>query len=267
MRDWDDEFANMAHIEGSNKLPAYWATEGAAYREKVSPIQTLAYGTAERETVDWVMPDAEPKGLVVFVHGGYWMRTSPSDWTHLAEGARARGWAVAMVGYTLAPQASVTQITQQVSTAVTFAANHVSGPIILTGHSAGGHLVTRLLCSDTALSSSVLNRIVHTLPISGVFDLRPLLWTQMNDVLKLSDAEAIAASPVLHRPMGAPQFTFWVGAEERPEFIRQNRLMCTMWDGLGAKVSLVEDPGKHHFSVIEAMRDPSSTLINVLFDV
>jgi len=267
VRDWDDEFANMAYVEGADKLLTYWATEGAAYREKLSSIQTLTYGSSERENYYLVLPENTPKGLVVFVHGGYWMRTSPSDWTQLAEGARARGWAVAMPGYTLAPHASIAKISEQVTDAVMQAATQVSGPIILTGHSAGGHLVTRLMCADTALSSSVLSRIVHTLPISGVFDLRPLLWTEMNNTLKMSDAEATTASPVLWRPKGEPRFTFWVGAAERPEFIRQTQLMYTMWDGLGARVSLIEDPEKNHFSVVEALRDPNSSLTNALLDV
>ena len=267
MRDWNDEFANMAHVPGSDKLQAYWAAEGAAYREKISSIENIAYGGGARENFDLVLPDTTPKGLVVLVHGGYWMRTAPSDWTQLAEGARARGWAVALPGYTLAPDASIARITSQVTQAISLAADQVTGPIVLAGHSAGGHLVARMMCSDSVLPPSVLERIVHTLPISGIFDLRPLLWTAMNQVLNLNEVEAIAASPVLSRPFGNPRLTFWVGASERPEFIRQNKLICAMWDGLGANVSQVEDPDKNHFTVVEGLRDPTSALVNTLLDV
>lgn len=267
MRDWDDEFANMAHVPGSDKLQAYWAAEGLAYRDQLTSIKNVPYGSHPREYLDLVMPDTSPKGLVVFVHGGYWMRTSPSDWTQLAEGARAQGWAFALPGYTLAPEASIAHITTQVTNAITIAASQVSGPIILTGHSAGGHLVARMMCTDSALPESVLARVKHCLPISGVFDLRPLLLTTMNETLQLDDAQAIAASPVLHRPCHDARLTFWVGAAERPEFLRQNKLMATMWDGLGARVAQFEDPGKHHFSVIEALREPTSPLTTALLDV
>lgn len=267
MRDWDDEFANMAHVEGSDKLLATWAADGAAYREQVPTIKNIPYGSAPRENFDLVLPESSPKGLVVFVHGGYWMRTSPSDWTQLAEGARAQGWAVAIPGYTLAPDASLTQIESQISQAIAKAAEQVAGPIVLSGHSAGGQLVARMMCSNSSLPSSVLTRISHALPISGVFDLRPLMWTAMNDVLNITEEEAVAASPVLSRPYREARLTFWVGAAERPEFVRQNKLMCTMWDGLGAKVLHVEEPGKHHFSVIEALRDPDSPMIKALLAV
>ena len=267
MRDWDDEFANMAHVPDSDKLQAFWAAEGEAYRQQLNSFASLSYGSDTREIVDLVLPDSRPNGLMVLVHGGYWMRTSPSDWTQLAEGARAQGWAVAIPGYTLAPDASIAQITQQVQKAITVASEAVSGPIVLTGHSAGGHLVAHTMCTDSALPQSVLARIKHCLPISGVFDLRPLLWTAMNDVLQLDDAQADAASPVLFRPYDQARYTFWVGAEERPEFVRQNRLMATMWDGLGVQVAKFEDPGKHHFSVIEGLRDPASPLTTALLNI
>jgi len=267
MRNWDDEFANMAHVPGSDKLQAYWAAEGSAYRQQLNSFENVPYGSESRESIDLVLPVGTPKGLVVFVHGGYWMRTSPSDWTQLAEGARAQGWAVAMPGYTLAPDASIAHITQQVQQAIVVASEAVSGPIILTGHSAGGHLVARAMCTDSDLPQSIIERIKHCMPISGVFDLRPLLWTAMNDVLHLDDAQAIAASPVLCRPHSQSRCTFWVGADERPEFVRQNRLMAIMWDGLSAQVTQFEDPGKHHFSVIEGLRDPASDLTTALLKI
>lgn len=270
MRDWDDEFANMAHVEGSEKLLGIWAEQAAAYRKKNSSITQITYGSESREYFDLVLPQGTPKGLVVFVHGGYWIRLSPADWTQLAEGACARGWAVALPGYTLAPDASITHITHQITKAIAHAADQVSGPIVITGHSAGGHLAARMMCSDTALPKAVLNRVRHTVPISGVFDLRPLMWTAMNDLLKLDEAEAVSASPVLSRPYidagEGPRVTFWVGAAERPEFVRQNRLMSSMWEGLGAMVSQFEDPGMNHFTVVDALRDPDSALVNTLLE-
>ena len=171
-RDWNDAYANMAHIPGSAALPAQWAAEAAAYRASgVLVEEDIAYGAGERERLDIVWPEGTPKGLAVFVHGGYWMRLCKSDWTQFAEGARALGWAVALPSYTLTPQARIAQITQEIARAVDSAAARVPGPIRLSGHSAGGHLVTRLLCNDIKLDCR--DRIEHVLSISGLHDLRP----------------------------------------------------------------------------------------------
>lgn len=263
MHDWDDAYANMAHVPGSETLPAYWAESSEAFR-KAHRVERMPYGAAPREVYDLILPVTQSKGLMVFIHGGYWMATSPTDWTYLAEGGVAQGWAVALPGYTLAPEASITEIAAQVARAVEDVATRVSGPILLAGHSAGGHLAARLVSEASPLQKGVKARIRHVMPISGVFDLRPLMWTKMNDTLKLSEAEARSQSPALLRPKTSAPVTLWVGAKERPEFLRQSRVMAMMWAGLGAEITLVEDAGHDHFSVIEGLKTPNSAILDRL---
>ena len=156
MRDWDDAYANSAHIPGSDKIPALWAERAAAYRAGLKEFRAdIAYGPGERQRLDLVLPDGDSKGLVVFVHGGYWMRFDKSTWTDLAEGARHHGWTVALPSYTLTPAARISDITAEIATAIAKAAALVAGPIRLAGHSAGGHLVTRMLCDDSRLDPAV----------------------------------------------------------------------------------------------------------------
>lgn len=260
-RDWNRAFDNMAHVAGSAQLPAHWAAEAATYRASgVRVEQDIAYGDAPREKLDIVWPEGTPTGLAVFVHGGYWMRLEKAHWSQFAEGARARGWAVALPSYTLTPTARISEITQQIARAINVAAERVAGPIRLAGHSAGGHLVARMLCQDSALPAAVTDRIEHVLSISGLHDLRPLLHTGMNETLHLDMAKATAESPALHRPLPGAQLTAWVGGGELPEFIRQAQLMAMMWDGLDAQTRCVVDSVHHHFSVIEALKDPQSPL-------
>ncbi len=254
-RDWDDAFANMAHIPGSEALPAKWAAQAAQYRDSGLHIQSdIAYGAHPRERFDLIWPDGPARGLAVFVHGGYWLRTGKSDWTHYAEGARASGWAVALVQYTLAPEGRLAQMTQQVGAAIAEAARLVEGPIRLAGHSAGGHLASRMACADSPLPGVVQERVAHVVSISGLHDLRPLMWTKMNADLKLDEAEAVAESAALQRPRSGASLTAWVGGAERPEFIRQSRLLAMMWEGLGASVRCVVEAEHDHFSVLEGLR-------------
>ena len=259
-RDWDDAYANMAYVAGSAELPAHWAAEAATYRaSSVRVEEDIAYGDGDRERLDIVWPDGDPKGLAVFVHGGYWMRLCKSDWTQFAEGARALGWAVALPSYTLTPQARISRITQEIARAVDCAAARVAGPIRLAGHSAGGHLVSRLLCRDITLECA--SRIDHVLSISGLHDLRPLLRTQMNQTLQLDLAEARAESPALLEPRDGARVTAWVGGGERPEFIRQAQLIAGAWGGFDVSASAHVDGLHHHFSVIEGLKDPATEIV------
>lgn len=263
-QDWTDAYANMAHIPGSAALPQIWAQAAADYRATRRIDADIAYGSSARERFDLVWPDGLPRGLVVFVHGGYWMATAKSDWTHYAEGARAAGWAVCMVDYDLAPTLRIADITRQIGAAITRAADLVPGPIRLAGHSAGGHLACRMICQDTALSAPVIARIEHTLSISGLHDLRPLMWTAMNATLHLDEDEVRAESPALLRPISGQSVTAWVGGGERPEFLRQARLLQVIWSGLGAAVDCRIDGQHHHFSVLDGMLRADSDLTRAL---
>ena len=269
---WDAAFENMANVPNSSELPAFWAARAAQYRDEAIAAKRrldtdIQYGEHEREVFDLVWPDSTPKGLVVFVHGGYWIRLDKSFWTDLAEGARANGWAVCLPSYTLAPEARISHITKQVSMAISKASELVEGPIRLTGHSAGGHLVTRMLCNDNVLPSNVLQRIEHTVSISGLHDLRPLMHTAMNDSLQLDEAEAANESPALHRTTANTSITAWVGGGERPEFIRQSRLLMMMWEGLDANITCTIDGEHNHFTVIEGLKDPHSALTQEVLKV
>ncbi|WP_119167689.1 alpha/beta hydrolase [Algihabitans albus] len=266
-RDWDDAFANMAHVPGSAQLPSKWAARAAAYRESGLRIeQDVPYGDHPRERFDIVWPDSTPKGLAVFVHGGYWMRLDRSYWTDLAEGARACGWAVCLPSYTLAPEVRISQMTRQIGKAVTAAAARVAGPLRLAGHSAGGHLVSRMICTDTPLAGDLVGRIDHTLSISGLHDLRPLLHTEMNKTLHLDLAEAAAESAVLHRPAGNRRLTAWVGGGERPEFIRQAQIIAQIWEGLDADTNCIVEGLHNHFTVIEGLRAVDSAITKAFIE-
>lgn len=254
--DWDDAYANGAHIPQAEGFVARWQDAAARFRDAHRP-KPLGRGHL-------FLPTAAPQGMMVFVHGGYWMRFDPGHWSHLAAGALSRGWAVAMPAYTLAPDARIARMVHQVAAAIADAAGCVDGPISLSGHSAGGHLIARMVCDDGTLPDSVAARVTACIPISPISDLRPLLRTAMNVTLRLDAAESMAESPALLVPrMGIPVIT-WVGGMERPEFLRQARLLANVWAGLGAATDCVIDPGRHHYDVIEGLERADSPLMERL---
>ena len=263
---WDEAYENGAFIPGASDYPPRWAREAQAFRNHLGALAELdiGYGDAPRERFDLFQPDGHPMGLVVFVHGGYWKAFDKSSWSHLAAGPLARGWAVAMPGYTLCPDARIAEITRQIGRAVTEAAGRVDGPIRLVGHSAGGHLVSRMGCLGAPIAADAQARIARIVSLSGLHDLRPLARTTMNDILRLDEAEARTESPALLDPLPSLDLFAWVGSDERPEFLRQNRLLATVWAGLAARLRAVEEPGRHHFDVIAGLEEVDSPLTEAL---
>lgn len=268
IEDFTDAYTNGAHIAGGDRWPAAWVEPAKAFRLALSAKGRanlgLVYGEGERRRFDLFLPEGKAKGLVVFVHGGYWMAFDNSYWSHFASGSVARGYAVAVPSYTLCPQGRIAGITAEIGAAITAAAAEIEGPILLTGHSAGGHLVSRMICETSPLTPEVRARIRHVVSISGVHDLRPLMRTAMNATLAIDAAEAQAESPALLRPMEDARITCWVGGAERAEFRRQTALLANIWTGLGATTAAIEEPDRHHFNVIDGLTDPAHPLTRTL---
>ena len=256
----DDAYANAAHIDGAEGYPPRWADAAVAFRQALGERAQLdrPYGVSERQKYDLFLPAVPAKGTVIFVHGGYWRAFDRKSWSHLAAGPLARGWAVAMPSYDLCPEVTIAAITRQIAAVVQTVAGATSGPVSLTGHSAGGHLVARML--DRALIPESVGKRFHAIvPISPLSDLEPLLKTSMNADFGLDPAQAKAESPVRMMSRYPADVTVWVGADERPAFLDQARWLARAWG-----CDQVIAPGKHHFDVIDALADTKGDLVRRL---
>ncbi|GKY88218.1 alpha/beta hydrolase [Sinisalibacter aestuarii] len=260
--DYDLAYANADFIPNATAYPPRWAREAEEFRaaRKDHTRLGLSYGDTPREAFDLFLPDGDPRGLVVFVHGGYWLAFGREDWSGFAAGPVARGWAVAMPSYPLAPKARLRDITRAVARAVARAAREVEGPVVLAGHSAGGHLVARMNCSDALLPEVAARRLRRIVAISPLADLRPLTHTRMNADLRLDAAEAQAESPVLGTPRHEIATLVWVGAEERPAFLDQAIWLTEAWDEARLHIA----PGRHHFDVLDPLKYAESPMVDAL---
>jgi arylformamidase len=267
--DWNDAYDNGNNIPFGHNWPALWAEAAQAFRDQPSLGSTIhfdiPYASHPRNIYDLMLPAEAAKGIVVFIHGGFWHKLDKGYFTHLSRGALERGWAFALPSYRLCPEVRVTQIVQDVTAAISAAAAKVDGPILLIGHSAGGHLVSRMVCSDSALNNDVAQRIRHVVSVSGLHDLRPLIKLSMNDTLNIDEGEAILQSPALLAPAVGVKITCWVGAAERPEFLRQNDLLANIWKGMGAETARYHQEELHHFNILDDLEEADSPLINALF--
>jgi acetyl esterase/lipase len=259
MANLNDAYANGAYIEGAAEYPPRWDAASEALRAQLGDRAELGlpYGPSARQAYDLFQPEGAAKGTLVFVHGGYWRMFDRTSWSFLAKGALARGWAVAMPSYDLCPQVRIAGITQQIAQAVQVIAGKTAGPISLAGHSAGGHLVARMLAPGM-LPVAVLKRLHHVMPISPLSDLEPLCDTDMNADFQMDAGMAQAESPLL-QPAPLTKVTVWVGADERPAFLDQAMWLADAW-----QCDHVVTKGEHHFNVIDTLADPDSDMVKRL---
>lgn len=261
--DWTAAYDNRAAIPTHEEYFYAWGRDSVAFRESHPPTD-IAYGESERERLHLFKPEGPAKGLLFLIHGGWWCYFGREYFSHLAAGAVANGWAVAMPSYTVCPDIRVSGIVPQIVAALGVAHDAMTdGPMVVAGHSAGGHLATMMGARESQVPDALAARIKRIVSISGIGDLRPLLAVAMNEMLHIDEAEARATSPVFLTPRDDFDYIAWAGAEETVEFRRQSALLATAWGG-HVSTQRIEAAGKHHLDVIEALTDPNSTLTQLV---
>jgi acetyl esterase/lipase len=259
----DAAYNNSAAVADSQRLVRERNEESAAFRAAHAGRLDLTYGDGER--TKWDIYPASDAGApcLVFIHGGYWQMNRREDFAVFAEGFLANGWSVAMPGYSLAPDASLTGIATELRAALDWLAAHgpehgvSGGRIVLAGWSAGGHLAALLLDHPSVQAG---------LAISGIFELGPLRDTYLNAKLKLTEAEIAQLSP-LRLPVVQKPLAIAYGSRELPALVDDSREFHARRAAAHAAGALIPVAGADHFTVLRALRDSRGELVRAARDL
>jgi len=261
--DYEVEYNNRARVPENPALIAGWAADAAAYREHYPP-RAIPYGPGIRHSIDFFAGDRDG-ATVVFIHGGYWQALDGSFFSHLAAGLNAHGISVAIPSYDLCPAVTVDQIIEQMRMAARELAR-LQRPLVVSGHSAGGHLAACLIATDWVLFDPALPRdlVVAAYAISGLFELGPLVETSINTALGLDHAAATAASPLFWTPPPRGSLDAVVGGHESAEYFRQSRTVVERWGAAGVPTRFGVIPDANHFTAVAPLADPTSPMVSRL---
>jgi arylformamidase len=257
--DYEIEYNNRARVPENPALMAGWADDAASYRQTHAP-RLIRYGSGPRQSIDVFAGDGAGP-LVVFIHGGYWQALDGSSFSHMARGLNAHGIGVAVPTYDLCPQVSVGQIIEDMRQATRELAK-LSQALVMSGHSAGGHLAACMLATDWKAYDASLppNLVRAAYAISGLFDLAPLVPTSINKAMGLDQAAAKAASPLFWKPPSHGSLDAVVGELESAEYHRQSRSIVEAWGKAGLATKFGTVPAANHFTAIAPLADPASSM-------
>jgi len=266
--DYEVEYNNRARVPEHPSLMAGWKRDAQGYRcSQQNLFHTISYGPGARNTID-VFPSRGEGAMVVFIHGGYWQAFDGSFFSHLAAGLNAHGVGVAIPSYDLCPQVSIGDIIGQMRDAARELAR-LGRRLVVSGHSAGGHLAACLMATDWRSIDAALpeDLIKAVYAISGLFDLGPLVKTSVNNALGLDEATARQASPLFWPTPSRGSLDAVVGGNESAEYFRQSRMIIDRWGGAGVETRFAEVPGANHFTAIAPMADPRSPMTRRLLEL
>jgi arylformamidase len=264
--DYEAEYNNRARVPENPAIMAGWAKDAAAYRARHAP-HVIPYGPGARNVIDFFPGDRDGP-IVVFIHGGYWQALDGSSSSHLAAGLNAHGISVAIPSYDLCPGVTVDRIIEEMRAATRELAR-LGQSLVISGHSAGGHLAACMLATDwPALDPSLPpDLVIAAYAISGLFDLGPLVGTSINKVLQLDQATATAVSPLFWKTPARGSLDAVVGGNESAEYFRQSRAIVERWGAAGLSTRFGVVPGANHFTAIAPLADPQSPMVARLMEL
>jgi arylformamidase len=251
--DRDLAYNNVAAVPDSPQIMERVIASSTTLRAQRSKHIDLAYGPGERNKWD-LFPGDNPKApCLVHLHGGNWQSRIREQFSCVAEGVLARGWSAALAGYTLAPDTTLTQITQGIRDALDWLAAHgsahgIAGPIIVSGWSAGGHLAALALDHPSVKAG---------LAISAVYEIGPIRDTYLNDALKLTDEEIAKLSPLRLRGVDKP-LAISYGTAEVPAYVRNSREYHAHRARSHLPGPLLPVAKANHFTILEELRSQTA---------
>ncbi|MGJ8533514.1 MAG: alpha/beta hydrolase [Alphaproteobacteria bacterium] len=247
----DAGYNNTEAVHDSAQHMDLWMSRSADVRRGQNAVLNLRYGPKPANRLDFFKAGLPDRGLFIFIHGGYWQRNNKEMFAFVAEGLCAGHVNVATIGYTLAPEASLSEIVSEIGLAIEhlLRENHRLGfdvgKIYIGGWSAGGHL-SAILAEHPSVKGFV--------SISGIFDLEPISKCYLNQKLKLSDDEIFDLSPINRHLDCNKKVLLFAGELELPELTRQSRDYALHLSGSHKDLQHLLVANKNHYSVLDELR-------------
>ncbi len=253
----DKAYDNTNAVADSGVRRDGWIARSERFRARHAEGLDLAYGPRPRNTLDLFRCGVAKAPLFAFIHGGYWQRNAKETFACMAAGPLANGMDVAFLGYTLAPEATLPAIVDEITEAVRWLRRE--GPhhgvaqdrLVVSGWSAGGHLTATTLAMD---------EVDAGLAISGIYDVEPCRLNYLNDNLRLTAAQAAETGPILHLPKKSAPVVLAYGTGELPELQRQSVAYHEARCAAGLPSELLPLADFNHFSIMDQLEASDGAL-------
>ncbi|HEX4765000.1 MAG TPA: alpha/beta hydrolase [Lichenihabitans sp.] len=261
-----DPFMIRAHVPHWEASVADYQAASAATRQGRT-VRTLVYGEHSDERLDLLVPEGPeggPRPVHLFVHGGYWRAFSKDDHTFMAEAITAAGAIAAIMDYSLMPAARMEVLVDQVRRAARWLRAHAAefggdpAALSVSGHSAGAHLASFLVCRGAHEPTVDLAPVRGVLLVSGLYDLAPITESFVQPELRLTAEEVAFWSPCRATPVPGSAVALVVGEKETAPFHDQARAFAAHLDRAGARAHLAAVPGEDHMTIVRELGRPGT---------
>jgi arylformamidase len=248
------------------KIVPNWVYRSEEARKNLNCELNISYGDSEKQKIDLFYSEKEDDPTLIFFHGGYWQRGDKSVYNFLANSFVEHNINLILVGYDLCPKISITKIVDQSREALVWIWKNSqvlkihSNKIIVSGHSAGGHITGMMMGTDWSKISNDLpiDLIKAGIPISALNLLEPIRYTSINNALNMSQEEAKNQSPIFFPPVTNAMQLVVCGQKETKEFHRQSDIYVDAFKTVNRKIDRYNVPNADHFDEMNDLSNEDS---------
>jgi arylformamidase len=249
-------------VANAAEVTAGWEQRSVVTRATYPFIADIKYGLHPREVID-LFRTPKAKSTLIYIHGGYWRSFSKVETSFVAGGFLEEGVSVALINYPLCPEVAIGNIRSSIQNAFANLYKNILTPderknIVVAGHSAGGHLAALHLATDWKVFGLPENPIAGVISLSGVFDVGPLIQTDLNETLRITETSAAILNLNTAPLRSNANFVLAVGGDEPAEFHRQSAELAKAWAKLNPKIITLN--GFNHFTIVDSLADQAGTL-------
>lgn len=267
--DDESQFNPRVAVADHERYTAEREAASAAVRGRLRADLDLRYGPGPRELVDIYRPEgAGPSPVQVYFHGGYWRANGRSDFAHLTPTFTRAGAVCVLAGYDLCPAVTLDEIVAETARCLAWVyrniGRHGGDPerLYVSGSSAGAHLAAMAIARDWTAEGLPADLIKGAAPVTGIYELSPVLRISVNEQIRLTADRVAALSPGAPRH-GGPVLVA-VGGAEPDGWRRQSEDYAALCRAAGCAVEYLEIPGLNHFSVTASIADAASPLAQAM---
>ena len=227
------------------------------------------YGEAPLQSMD-VFPSNVPNSPIhIFIHGGYWRALDKASYSFVAEPFVKNNVTTCIVNYGLIPTVNMGGLLTDITSALRWiqynASKYNGNPnqLIISGHSAGGHLalITYILNEDLRPS------ILGICSLSGIFDLSGIKNSYLNEVLHLNE-EDVDSYSVSNKKLGVLKCPIYisVGSNETDFFIQQSKSLYQTLSRIASDVEFYEYPELNHYQIVHKLGREDIPVVNFILN-
>ena len=247
----------------------------ARFAEKKINCQTnLCYGKTSLQKLD-VFYKYKKKNLPIhiFIHGGYWRALDKSYHSHMALPFIKNNICFFNINYDLCPKVKLTDIKNQIIKAILWIHKNAkkfggdNNNIVLSGHSAGAHLVSMMLSVNWIKYNINPNIFKGIALISGIYNTEIVPDLKVNDEIRLSNIEAIRNNPFRLKPKLNTKAIISYGNKEPLLWQKQSKKFLKFLNNNNFQCKEIISKNDNHFSLIDTLGNFNNKLVKEIISL